>query len=426
MRNSWHIKGGRIIDPCTGRDEVGDIFIENGLISSPPPRERHPREVIDAHDMTVVPGLLDIHVHFREPGREADETVSSGSAAAARGGFTTVVSMPNTTPPVDTPERVARQREMAQACGKVALLPAASLTRGRAGIEVSDFRAMAEAGAIAFTDDGSTVADPAVMLDVMTKAKELDSPIMDHALDPFLAGNGVMREGARSAELGLPGIPSSAEISTVRRDIEMAAQTGCRTHIQHVSTREAVDLIRAAREQGLPVSGEVTPHHLAFSDRDIDTGKTNLKVNPPLGTTEDIASLVRAITDGALQAFATDHAPHGQSEKQRDFVDAPFGAIGLETAVGATYTQFVSAGLMDVMTWLRRWTTGPAEVLGLPPPSLTPGQPANLTILDLDHDWIVRSSDFLSRSRNTPFEGHRLIGRAITTFLHGRITWQSG
>ena len=247
---------------------------------------------------------------------------------------------------------------------------------------------------------------------------------MDHAQDREMEKDGVMHEGEFSKHWKLPGIPSEAEIKVIRRDIDLARRTGCAVHIQHVSTKEGAGLIREARARRLKVSGELTPHHLALTDADIKEGDTNYKMNPPLRSAADRAALVHAIVDGSLQAFATDHAPHTAAAKARGFLQAPFGIIGLETAVGVTYTELVVSGLMDLGAWIHRWTTGPARVLGLPDPGLKPGAPADVTILDLNKTWTVRSREFLSKSRNTPFEGRKLAGRAVRTICRGRTTWQ--
>lgn len=422
MKDTWLIKNGRIVDPHTGRDETSDLCIRNGIITSP---TCLPNDIptVDADGFVVVPGFLDLHVHFREPGAEEAETMESGSRSAAHGGFTTVVTMPNTNPPADTPGMIANICRHAEEIGLVRVMPAGCITRGRAGNELADLPAMKEAGAIAFSDDGSTVTSQSLMLRAMQIAKKLDVPIMDHALDPSLAKNGVMHEGTTSARYGVPGIPSEAETTIVKRDIMLAEQTGCAIHIQHVSAQESIDLIRNALADGIPVSGEASPHHLSLIDSDVKVDDGVFKMNPPLRSEFDRESLLNAVADGTLQILATDHAPHRQADKNKDLLVAPFGVIGLETAIGITYTQLVKSGLMSDIEWVRRWTTGPAKTIGLPPPSLSIGQPADVLILDLDSEWTIRPSDFLSRATNTPFEGHVVTGRAIATFCCGTMTW---
>ena len=424
MNKAIYIRGGRLIDPSANTDEVRDLFIKDGVIVETPADVPAGSEVIEAKGLVVVPGLIDVHVHLREPGGEDAETIETGSRAAAHGGFTTIVAMPNTKPPLDTPERVAFVKRRGEEVGLVQVIPSACITAGRDGREVADLKALVEAGAGVFTDDGSTVASDETMKRAMTLAAALNMTIMDHAQDREMEKDGVMHEGEFSKHWKLPGIPSEAEIKVIRRDIDLARRTGCAVHIQHVSTKEGAGLIREARARRLKVSGELTPHHLALTDADIKEGDTNYKMNPPLRSAADRAALVHAIVDGSLQAFATDHAPHTAAAKARGFLQAPFGIIGLETAVGVTYTELVVSGLMDLGAWIHRWTTGPARVLGLPDPGLKPGAPADVTILDLNKTWTVRSREFLSKSRNTPFEGRKLAGRAVRTICRGRTTWQ--
>ncbi len=423
MSPSVHIRGGRIVDPESGRDGTGDLFIRDGRIARPPASLPPGTEIIDARGRVVVPAFLDIHVHLREPGDEDAETIETGSRAAARGGFAAVVAMPNTRPPLDSAERIALVRGCGDAAGLVSVLPAGCISRGRAGREAADWAAMADAGAVAFTDDGSTVASEELMLEAMKAAKHLGRVIMDHAQDPALGAEGVMHQGQFSNQWKLPGIPAASEVNIVRRDINLATRTGCRLHLQHVSARESAELIREARQRSLPVSGELTPHHLALTDADVQPDNTNFKMNPPLRSAEDREALIAAVIDGTLQAFATDHAPHTAAAKGRGFPKAPFGIVGLETAVGVTYTELVAAGRMDLTTWVRRWTAGPAQVLGLPPPTLREGSAGHVAILDLETPWTVQSDRFLSKSRNTPFEGRELTGRAVRTLLGGVTTW---
>lgn len=410
-----------MLDPVSGRDEIADLWVVEGRIV-----ERAPRLActeLDARGKVVAPGLIDLHVHFREPGGEEAETIASGSQAAARGGFTTVVTMPNTTPPTDSPERVREALRLAEAAGRVRVLPSACITRGRQGREVAPLSLLAAAGAAAFTDDGATVPDAQVMAEAMREARRLDALILDHALDPALSGPGVMHAGRRAKEAGLPGIPSQAESEIVARDIRLARETACRTHIQHVSAAESVDLIRRARAEGVPVSGEATPHHLALCDDDLDPADANYKMSPPLRGAADRDALRAAVCDGTLAALATDHAPHPAAAKARGFRGAPFGIVGLETAVGVTYTLLVKELGLPLLDWLRLWTAGPAEILRRPLPSLGAGAPADVVLLDCETEWTVRAAEFASRSRNTPFEGWRLRGRAAATLCAGRLTW---
>ncbi|OVE74363.1 hypothetical protein BVX94_00575, partial [bacterium B17] len=291
----------------------------------------------------------------------------------------------------------------------------------RNGSQLADMNAMAEAGAAAFTDDGSCVPDKDLMRDAMIRCKELNITLMDHSLDPDMAGNGCMRSGPTAEKLGLQGIPAEAETSIVERNIELARETGCRIHIQHVSCAKSVQLIKSARKEGLPVSGEATPHHMIFADKDIpSTDHTDYKMNPPLGTREDQQELLHGIEENTISAFATDHAPHTAESKNKGFPDAPFGVIGLETALAATYTCTVKDNKMSLTDWVSRWTTGPAEILGQPAPSLAEGQPANIAIFDPSTEWTVSAQDFCSLSSNSPFTGMRLSGKVVHTFFNGR------
>lgn len=419
-----YIRGGRLIDPSAGTDEIRDLFIKDGVITNTPAAVPPGADVIDAGGLVVVPGLIDLHVHLREPGGEDAEIIETGSRAAARGGFTTIVAMPNTKPPLDTPERVAFVKKRGEEIGLVRVIPSACITAGRDGRDVADLKALAAAGAGVFTDDGSTVSSDETMTRAMTLAAALNMTIMDHAQDRAMEKNGVMHEGEFSKHWKLPGIPSEAEVRIIRRDIDLARRTGCAVHIQHVSTKEGVALIRDARTRGLKVSGELTPHHLALTDADVKADNANFKMNPPLRSADDREALVRGVVDGSLQTLATDHAPHTAAAKARGFLQAPFGIVGLETAVGVTFTELVVTGLMDLGTWVQRWTTGPAHVLGLPDPDLKPGAPASIVLLDLGAKWTVRAREFVSKSRNTPFEGRELTGRAVRTIHRGKTVWQ--
>jgi dihydroorotase len=414
-----------VIDPAGGRDGIADIYLRDGLIVPMPPDVPAGTIRLDARGLVVTPGLTDLHVHLREPGNESAETVESGCRAAARGGFTRVVAMPNTDPPADTPASIRRILDASGHCRLARVLPAAAMTVGRAGREPAPLAELAAAGAVAFTDDGTTVADDALMERILRIAAGTGRPVLDHAQDPALAAGGVVRDGAAARRWGLPGIPAEAEARAVRRDLRLAAQTGCRIHIQHVSCAETADMIRAAAAAGIPVSAEATPHHLALCEADLNPDNANFKMNPPLGTARDREALLLAVAAGVIQALATDHAPHRREDKDRGFLLAPFGVVGLETAVPVTYTRLVRTGRMGLAEWVRRWTTGPAAVLGLDPPSLAPGSAADIAVFDLDTPWVIRSDGFLSKSGNTPFEGESVVGQAVWTFCAGRMTWNA-
>ena len=425
MTPSYYIRGARILDPAAGMDAVGDLFIENGRLAPLPSVIPAGTTVIEARGLVATPGFIDLHVHLREPGQEAAETVATGCQAAARGGFTTIVAMPNTNPPLDTPEQVVNLARRAEAANLVRVLPAPCITKGRSGREVADLEALTRAGAAAFTDDGCTVSDLAVMEAAMLQAARLNRPIMDHALDPGLAGHGVMHEGTRSRELGLPGISSEAETVAVARDIALARKTGCAVHLQHLSAAGSVELVREARREGVRVTAELTPHHLTLTDADVDAGRADqYKMNPPVRAESDRTALVAGLADGTISCLATDHAPHTAELKARGFKGAPFGVIGLETAIGVTYTHLVLKGVMSPLAWVACWTVNPAAILGQPAPTLAAGAPADVVLLDLQSAWVVNAAEFASKSRNTPFENWRLTGRAVMTFVGGRRVYQ--
>ncbi|MEI6971025.1 MAG: dihydroorotase [bacterium] len=420
---SWYIRGARIVDPATKRDEIADFFFTNGIIAATPRSPPAGAVVINGEGLVLTPGFIDLHVHLREPGGEAAETIESGSKAAARGGFTTIVSMPNTTPPIDTPELVEFVVRRAAEAGLVRVLPSGCISVGRKGVTVADLAGMAAAGAAAFTDDGAVVANDDVMRSAMQIAGRLGRPVMDHALDPALSGSGVMHQGPASIALGLAGIPSSAETTIVERDVALAASTGCRVHIQHISAAGSVDIIRDALARSLPVSCEVTPHHLTLCDNDVRPDNTSTKVSPPLRSDADRKALVAGIQNGIVQALATDHAPHTAASKRAAFEKAPFGMTGLETAIGVTYTTLVRGGLLSLSDWVRLWTTGPAGILGIRTPSMEAGRPADVVLLDLASEWEVQTGSFFSKSTNSPFTGRVLTGAAARTFCGGRLTW---
>ena len=417
------IRHALVIDPSARREEVADLFIADGLLQPVPASLPSGTRRIDARGLVAAPGFLDLHAHFRDPGAPAAETLASGSRAAAAGGFTHVVTMPTPTPPCDRPEQERYQMDPAL---PVRILSSACVTAGRNGRMVGDLEALAAAGAVAFTDDGAMVADPSVMADALRRARKLGRVVMDHAVLPALAGNGVIRDCAAAHRYHLPVFPPEAEVAAVEQDIRLCRETGAAIHIQHVSCAGSVAAIRAAHRAGLPVSGEATPHHLAIVAEDIDADNGNLRMNPPLGCREDLRVLRAAVLDGTLAAFATDHAPHAPETKARGFLQSPSGVIGLETASAVTYALMVGVEGMSLTDWVRRWTIGPAAILGLPPPALTEGRAASLALFDIRTPWRVDPAQFQSQSRNCPFAGWTLHGKALLTVCEGRVTWDDG
>ncbi|MGI5869807.1 MAG: dihydroorotase [Kiritimatiellia bacterium] len=411
----WQIKGARLLDPASGTDRVGDLFAANGRFVETLPPGADVFEV-NGEGMIALPGPIDLHVHFREPGGEQSETIVTGSSAAFKGGIATLVTMPNTLPPVDTPEAV---RYQAQAplfpIGGLRILPSACCTRGRAGREPADLAALAAAGAVAFTDDGSMVDDAEVMETVMRRAAALGKVVMEHAVVPSIAGAGVIRDCPAARQLGLAIFPPEAEVDAVARDIDLCRRTGCALHVQHLSCAGSVELIRAAQREGLPVTAEATPHHLMLAAEDIPGDDANWKMNPPLGTRQDVEVLRQAVLEGVIRCFATDHAPHAPALKAKGFAAAPFGVIGLETALPATWTAMVEACGMAPLEWARRWICGPAAVLGIPAPSFAIGAPACAAMV-YPESWTFGEEDIVSKSRNSPFVG-RTFGLSVLGLL---------
>ncbi len=423
----WILTNGRVIDPASGRDEIADVWIDGGVVSEIGSREV-PRDIprIDCSGHIVAPGFIDLHVHLREPGREDEETIESGTRAAVRGGFTAVACMPNTDPAIDGEAEVQYVLERAKAEGLCRVLPVAAITRGREGQALCDLGGLVDAGAVAFSDDGCSLENADLMRRALEYSRMLGVPLAVHCEDARLAGGGVMNEGTVSALLGLKGCPAEAEITRVSREILLAELTRARLHIQHVSTARAMALIVEAKQRGLGVTAEVTPHHLVLTERDVGDFDTRMKVNPPLRTEMDRDTLREGLASGAIDAVATDHAPHAHEEKEVEFDEAAFGMVGLETAVGLVLTELVHPGILDLADAVHRFTLGPARAFGLELGRLEPGGPADITVVDLDRIWTVDPGDFESRSKNTPFAGRVLRGRAVGTVVNGHVAMWNG
>jgi dihydroorotase len=420
-----------VVDPASDRDEMADVLVENGKIAALG-TDLDPRgaEVIDANGSVVAPGLVDLHTHLREPGREDEETVATASAAAAAGGYTAVCAMPNTDPVTDTAAVAEKVWARARQVGLVQVAVAGALSKGLEGRKMSDIGDMrtSPAGVRIFTDDGHGVQDTLFARRVMEYLVAFDAVYAEHCEDAALAADGQMHEGERSVALGLPGIPAEAEELIAGRDIALARLTGCRLHLLHVSTAGTVDLVRSAKAEGLDVTCEATPHHFSLTDAVVEGYDPIFKVNPPLRSTHDVEAVVAGLRDGTIEAIATDHAPHAREEKEMEFAFAPPGMMGLETALGLTLTELVGKGHLSTIEAMRRLSYGPARILGLEDQGgpLAVGRPAHLVVFDPEAEWIVDPGKFASKSRNTPFAGRSLKGRVRHTIFGGLPTVRDG
>jgi dihydroorotase len=440
MMATLAIRRGRVIDPANGIDTVADVLIADGHIAEAgPDAGKDASETIDAGGLIVSPGFVDIHTHLREPGFEHKETIATGTLAAARGGFTTVCAMPNTEPPIDSAGMIEFILRTAQTQGAVRVLPIACVTRGRAGRELADLAELAQAGAVAFSDDGSPVADPHLMRRALEYAGMLGLPVIDHCVDASLAAGGVMHEGWVSTRLGLRGIPAAAEETMVARDIALAEATGSHVHISHVSTEGSVRLIADAKERGANVTAEVTPHHLWLTHAAVvgDTAETsgglaydtNAKVNPPLRTDNDGVECITGLASGWIDCIATDHAPHAIQDKLCEFDTAAFGISGLETAAGVVLSMS-KEGCFKVNQAVEWLTIGPVRALGLDRRieglgTLSVGAPGDVAIIDPNAEWTVEPELFASKGKNTPLAGRILRGRVVATAYEGRIAFDA-
>jgi dihydroorotase len=417
MRPITRIRGAR--HWRTG--EITDLGIRGGVIAESP-AERDAGSVIDAQGLIVAPGLVDLHVHLREPGQSNKETIATGTRAAAAGGFTAVCCMPNTQPVLDEAVQVEWVVERAAQVGSCRVHPIGAVTIGQQGEQLAPHVALKNAGAVALSDDGRPIAKASIMRRALEYARHAGIPIVAHEEDPTLKGEGVMNEGFTATRLGLRGIPNAAESAMVRRDVELVALTGGRLHLAHLSCLESLDALRDAKRRGLAVTGETCPHYWTLTDEAVDGYDTRAKMNPPLRSARDREAVIAAIVDGTVDCLVTDHAPHTADEKLRPFDEAPFGIVGLETALALTLTFLVRPGHLTLARALELWTEAPRRVFDLPPVTLEPGSPADLVLLDPDAAWTVEPERFLSKGRCTPFEGWALQGRAMATVCAGRLT----
>jgi dihydroorotase len=417
------LRGGRVIDPARGTDQVADVLVADGKVAAVGPGLPTPEgaDVRDVRGLVVAPGLVDVHVHLREPGNEDEETVASGARAAVAGGFTAVCAMPNTDPVTDNQAAVGFIVRQSVRAGLARVYPIGAVSVGQMGERLAEFGEMVGAGAVAVSDDGRPVVSGHLMRTALEYARTFGIPVADHCEEPTLAAGGAMHEGLVSTRLGLKGIPSAAEEIMVARDLLLAEHTGGHVHLCHMSARGSVELIRHAKARGVRASAEVTPHHLTLTDAACEGYDTHAKMNPPLREAADVAALREALKDGTIDCIASDHAPHAYDEKEAAFDDAPFGIVGLETAFGVAHTELVLGGVLTLPELVARMSAIPAALFHLPGGSLVPGVVADICVLDVLTPWVVRSADFHSKSRNTPFANRELVGRAVLTLVAGRV-----
>jgi dihydroorotase len=421
------LKGGRVVDPSLGLDATLDVLLAEGVVASLSSDIDAPEgaRVVDCAGLVVTPGLIDVHVHLREPGEEHKETIATGAAAAAAGGFTAVCAMPNTDPPIDDPAAVGFVRAAGRAAGQARVHPVGCISVGRAGLRLALVGEMVDAGAVAITDDGNPVMNSGLMRLALEYTQAFGIPVADHPEDLGVSALGHMNEGIVSARLGLAGKPNASEDIHIVRDLLLAELTGGHIHLQHVSTRFGVDAIRQAKARGVRVTAEATPHHLVLTHEAVEGYRTDAKMNPPLRTRDDVEAVRAGVSDGTLDTIATDHAPHHYDEKEAAFADAPNGIVGLETALGVVMTRVVGEGVIDLPTMVERMSCQPARAFNLPGGTLAEGGAADVTVFDPAATWTVDPTVFLSKSRNTPFAGWELTGAPRMTIVEGRVVWSA-
>ncbi len=413
------LKGGLVLDPSSGREAKGDVLIRDGKIADGKPSKD--AQVIQVDGCVVTPGLIDPHVHLREPGQSAKETIATGTAAAVAGGFTSVIAMPNTSPVADGPNTIAWMKQRARETGVANVFPTGTISMGQKGEQLAPIGSLRQAGVVAITDEGHCIQSAELMRRALEYARMFDLPVLDHCEDRSLSAGGVMNEGKWSRILGLPAWPGIAEEVIVSRNVLLAELTGARVVCQHMSTAGSIRILRDAKKRGIPIEGEASPHHMTLTDDCVEGYDTSFKMNPPLRTKADVEEVKRGVVDGTIRFLATDHAPHCSYEKEVEFDEAPFGVVGLETAVGIYLTELVHSGLMPLREVVDRMSFFPGKYFQLGRGPLAVGAVADVTVLDIGRTWSVKKAEFRSLGKNTPFEGRELKGRAVFTIVDGKI-----
>ncbi len=429
------IKKGYVIDPASGREGQYDVLIDGELIRridrdisvdavvQLAKKDVQKHLVIDAEGKYVMPGFIDLHVHLREPGFEYKETIATGAKAAAAGGYTTICPMPNTKPATDSGDMIRLVQEKAKQEATVNILPIGAITIGQSGSELADIKELKSAGAVALSEDGKSVMDTALYMEAMQQAAHYRLPIFAHCEDKALVGKGVINAGRTAVKLGLPGISNAVEDIITARDILMAKESGAQLHLCHISTRDSAKMLALAKKEGLPVTGEVCPHHFILSDEDIKSDDSDYKMNPPLRSPEDVEALKLALKEGVIDVIATDHAPHSMEEKAKSFMESPFGIVGLETAFALTYTELVEKGYLSISQMVEKMSVNPAKVLGIDRGTLGEGKIADLVIADPRVEYRIDREAFYSKGKNTPFQGRKVRGQIICTFVAGSMVY---
>ena len=420
------LKSGRVIDPASGKDGIYDLLVEDGIIvkvDNDISEEGH--KVIDTTGCFIMPGLVDLHVHFREPGFEYKETIKTGSMAAAMGGVTTVLPMPNTKPVADSVEVVGRINEIIERDAVVNVLQVASVTMGQEGNTVTDIEALHDMGVVAISEDGKSVMNAQLYKEAMITAADNGMVVLAHCEDKNMVNGGAMNEGDKARELGIRGISNGVEDVIVARDILLAKETGCKLHLCHCSTEDSVKMIAAAKAEGIQVTGEVCPHHFTLCDEDIPCDDADYKMNPPLRSRADMEALIEGLRNGTMDVISTDHAPHSEEEKKRSISEAPFGIIGLETSLCLTYTELVCKGILTPMQMVEKMSYNPAQVIGIDRGTLLPGAVADITVMDPDREFVIDRRDFVSMGHNTPFDGRKVKGAVVMTMVGGKIVYEA-